>query len=104
MKQQITDLIHDAEALEKLYRSNKPEFTRAFQETDFKEETELIRFWKIRLSSASAVVSNFSASGLIEVILIALLTAFLVKIPELFFAVDKDFYYPVILPSLLSVA
>jgi hypothetical protein len=53
MKEKIEEAIKDAGALENLYRSDPGGFAPAFTEVAEKYDTELVRFWKIRLRPAS---------------------------------------------------
>lgn len=93
MKQKINDHINDPEALEKLYRENKHDFTREFPAIADTAGSELVRFWKIRLASEPATTLKFSVTDLIAVILISLLTAVLVKLPALISTIDLTFFY-----------
>jgi hypothetical protein len=49
MKQQIIQCINDAEALEKLFRKDKSGFTLDFPEASAGVDSDLVRFWQIRL-------------------------------------------------------
>lgn len=49
MKEQIIQSIHDPEALEMLFRKDKSAFTRGFPEASAGIESDLVRFWQIRL-------------------------------------------------------
>jgi len=51
MKNQITQNINDAEALEMLYRQNKRNFALDFPEASAGVDNELVKFWQIRLKS-----------------------------------------------------
>jgi len=54
MKKQILQSINDPEALEMLFRKDKNGFTLGFPEATAGIETELIRFWQIRLKKETA--------------------------------------------------
>jgi len=51
MKQQIIENINDPEALEKLFRKDKSGFTLDFTEVSAGIESNLVRFWQIRLKN-----------------------------------------------------
>ena len=51
MKQQILENLNNPEILEKLYRDNKQDFSKAFDEISNDYNSDLLRFWKIRLAS-----------------------------------------------------
>lgn len=54
MKQQIIENIVNPDNLERLYRDNKQEFRKSFSEISNDYDTELVRYWKIRLAPESA--------------------------------------------------
>jgi len=93
MKEKITDNINDPEALEKLYRANKRDFTREFSGIPGDSDSELVRFWKIRLASGPGTAKKFSVPDLAVVIVISLLTAVLVKLPAIFTAINETSFY-----------
>lgn len=93
MKKKIFDNINDPEALEKLYRENNRDFAKEFPDTPDDSDSELVRFWKIRLSYEPGNVKKFSFSDLIAVIVISLLTAVLVMLPAIFPAINETFFY-----------
>jgi hypothetical protein len=49
MKEQIVQSIHDPEALEMLFRKDKSRFIMDFPEASVDVNTDLVRFWQIRL-------------------------------------------------------
>jgi hypothetical protein len=81
--QKIKDHLHDPEALENLYRENRRAFTDAFRDIAGDDPSGLIRFWKVRLASEASGTGTFSITDLFTVILIALVTAALVKLPAI---------------------
>jgi len=93
MKHEITDNISNPEALEKLYRDNKREFTREFPEIAVDNDSELVRFWKIRLSHEAAIVKRIIVQDLYALIIISLVTAILAKLPEIFTGIDQTRFY-----------
>ena len=54
MKKQIIQSINDPEALEMLFRKDKSSFTLYFPEASAGIETDLVRFWQIRLKKETA--------------------------------------------------
>jgi len=93
MKRTITDNLHHPESLEKLYRENKREFAREFPEVTENNDSELIRFWKIRLSYEAGMVKKFIAQDLYVLMIISLVTAILVKLPKIFTGIDPSEFY-----------
>ena len=87
MRNEILKNTGDAEALEKLYNSNKKAFRAAFYEV-FPEigNTETARVWKARLEyeSGTDILKTFPLSELLIVIAVCLIPAFLIKIPAIF--------------------
>ena len=95
MKQQIIDHIGDPEILEKLYRENNSDFKKAFSEVSLENDSELVRFWEIRLTQEPVVViEKFSKSNLLAVASISLISGLLAKLPQLFNGIADDFFYP----------
>ena len=94
MKEKIRLQLDDASQLESLYRSDKQGFRTAFYEiyADIADRP-MAAFWHQRLSfkSTTAVVGN--RSDLLFLLLTALVTAFLVKLPTLF-GLNEEQYYP----------
>ena len=86
MKENIRKNIDNPEELERLYRADRKSFESDFEEVSQDiSDTELIRFWKIRLNSEKTPISlkrSFSA----DIILLGaacLISAILIKIPGL---------------------
>ena len=50
MKQRIIENLNNPDNLEKLYRDNKQDFSKSFEEIQDDNTSELVRFWKLRLS------------------------------------------------------
>ncbi|MEI6142084.1 MAG: DUF4153 domain-containing protein [Mariniphaga sp.] len=95
MKQKIIDHITDPEMLEKLYRENNSDFKKAFSEVSLENDSELVRFWQIRLTPEPVVViEKFSKSNLLAIAVISLISGLLVKLPQLFTGIADDFFYP----------
>lgn len=94
MKQRIADHISEAEILESLYQENKREFTRYFAESTHDLDSELIRFWKLRLANETEPdVKSIRTADLIAIIVISLVTGILVKLPAIFTFLDEEFFY-----------
>lgn len=93
MKQNIPDHLDDPEGLEKLYRENKREFTREFPGIAGDSDSLLVRFWKVRLAYEPEAAARFSMHDLTGVLVIALLTAVLVRLPAIFTGINETFFY-----------
>ncbi len=94
MKQQIIDSLNNPENLEKIYRSNKQEFSKIFGEISEEHNSDLVRFWKIRLTpQPESVFSGFTKRDLLIVILLSLISGFLVKLPEIFSQLQHEFFF-----------
>lgn len=94
MKEKIIAQLNDAAQLESLYRSNKQAFRTAFFEIYAEiSDRPLAEFWHQRLlvKTSPAVVGK--RSDLLFLLITALVTAFLVKLPALF-GIDEEQYYP----------
>lgn len=94
MKNRITENINNPENLEKLYQDNKQDFSKAFAEIATDYNSDLVRFWKIRLASEMDVkTKEFSRLDLLIVILLSLVTGFLAKLPAFFPQIPDEFFY-----------
>ncbi len=94
MKQQIIDHLADPEMLEKLYRENRAEFVKSFSEVSNDNDSELVRFWQIRLTPEPVVkTEKFSKPDFLAVVLLSLFSGLLIKLPELFSQIDSKFFY-----------
>jgi hypothetical protein len=94
MKNRILEYINDPEQLERLYREDKQDFSRSFAEISDEYDSDLLRFWKIRLASvAEKKAGGFLAKELFVVILLSLAIGVLVKLPVYFSDIDPDFFY-----------
>ena len=94
MKEELLAKMDNPAQLEKLYRSNKTGFKRAF-DTAYAElkGNPLVDFWHERLNYESDDVNWGMRGELVFVIIISLLAGVIAKIPH-FFAVDEDYFYP----------
>ncbi len=93
MKNNIIENIANPEILEKLYRDNKQEFCKSFEEIKDKYNSDLINFWKIRLASEMKP-KEFSKTDLLAVIILSAFGGILIKLPEIFPQINLNFYYP----------
>ena len=94
MKNGIIDNINSPENLEKLYRENKRDFRRSLEEISDDYDSDLLRFWKIRLASETERETGiFSKRDLIFVILLSLFGGLLAKIPSIFSQIDSEFFF-----------
>lgn len=94
MKQQILENLNNPEILEKLYRDNKQDFSKAFDEISNDYNSDLVRFWKIRLATQGKPEFNgFIKQDLFIIILLSLFTWLLVKLPDIFSQINIEFFY-----------
>lgn len=96
MKEKIRDHLNDPEKLEQLYRNDSNAFESAFKEVwPEKEESELLRFWKIRLDYGKLPDTERKQSLQDILILIAAccISAFLIRIPDIFNTGMSDFFF-----------
>src|SRR5690606_12207872 len=94
MQDQILSYLQQPGELEKLYRSNKSEFRRAFL-TLYPEiqGKDLAEFWHERLSEEPEAISWGSRKEVRWIVLGILAAGILAKIPRIF-SVDEEFFYP----------
>jgi len=97
MQERIRENISQPEELERIYRADKKSF-----ESDFEivypeiRETEIGRFWKIRLDYDKPVETSSELHRLDVIVLIiaCTITGFLIKLPEIFnLDLKEPFYY-----------
>lgn len=94
MKQHLIENINNPDELEKLYRENKNDFRESFKEISDDYNSDLVKFWKIRLSHETEIRTNkFSKLDLMVVILLSLLTGILAKLPAFFTQINNEFFY-----------
>lgn len=94
MENRLTKNIHNPEQLELLYREDRNRFKKEITEIAGQFDTELVNFWKIRLAKNQPEVHN----GLLKIDLaimlgISILTAILAKVPQIFPAINTEFFY-----------
>jgi hypothetical protein len=99
MKEELIKNLRNPEQLEKLYRSNKSEFTQAFNliYPEFKDQLN-IQFWNERINYKEEKVFQFSSKEFKVVLLLVVLAGLLANIsnfsfinPELFFSRNTSF-------------
>ena len=96
MMKSIRENISQPEALENLYRADKVSF-----KTDFEliypeiQDSEIAKFWKIRLAFDQPEEKTISFNKLDTILLIitCLFTGFLIKLPEIFSIDLKEFFF-----------
>lgn len=94
MKKQIADNIQSPEKLEELYRLNKVEFRKSFQEISENYNSDLVHFWKLRLSGKIKDEGNsFKMNDLFLLVLISVLTGILMKIPAIMNMEKTELFY-----------
>lgn len=87
MKGKIIEFIQNPEQLEQLYRDDRKAFEKGFEEAlpDL-EESEMSKFWKIRLEydKRPGLMQQILPADIFVLIGACMLVAFLIKIPEIF--------------------
>ncbi|MFA6087793.1 hypothetical protein [Mucilaginibacter sp.] len=94
MKDEILAHINDPGQLEKIYRTNKGNFKRAFSTLypELKGNT-LADFWNERLKYESDEINWGTSRELLFVIIASLMAGIIAKLPA-FFSINEDFFYP----------
>ncbi|MDO9339424.1 MAG: hypothetical protein Q7T72_02735 [Bacteroidales bacterium] len=96
MIEKIKENINNPEKLEKLYRDDRKSFESGFEKVYSEiENSEMAKFWKIRLDfdKAPDKIKRFSGSDIFIMIAVCLLAGFLIKIPGLFNIDLKNFFF-----------
>ena len=91
MKQQIIENINNPDKLEELYRDNKQQFSNSFNEISGNYNTDLVRFWKIRLSPEYQ--AGFLKTDILVVLILSLFTGLMVKLPGIFDQIQTEAFY-----------
>ena len=93
MKDEILSNLDNPAQLEKLYRTDKPGFQRAFRAL-FPEikDSPLIRFWNERLNYSNEEISWGTNKDLLFVIVASFLAGIIAKLPA-FTPLDEQFFY-----------
>jgi hypothetical protein len=94
MKDEIITHLNDPRQLEKLYRTNKMLFKRAFS-TLYPElrGNSLADFWNERLTYESDEISWGTGRELVFILIACLVAGLIAKMPA-FFNIDEEFFYP----------
>ena len=94
MKEQIRTNLEQPAELEKLYRSDKAGFKRAFNSLypEVKDNV-LAGYWNERLNFTSDEISWGSRNELIFIIIASLVAGLIAKLPAIF-SINEDFFYP----------
>jgi hypothetical protein len=97
MKEKIKDNIGNPEELERLYHEDRKSFESGFEEVQSETgNSELTRFWRIRLNYEKAPdrIKKFLWSDILILVVSCLISGFLIKIPNLFaFDLHKFLFY-----------
>lgn len=94
MKHRIIESINSPDNLERLYRENNQDFARAFGELSPDYDSELVRFWKVRLApEMESEVKGLLKLDLLVVIILSLVSGLLVKLPDVFPQIDHEAFY-----------
>jgi hypothetical protein len=104
MKDQIMQNINDPETLEMLFRKDKSGFTLDFPEASAGIESDLVRFWRIRLNKETAGQAHqllILKSDLWTVAILSLVIALLVKSHLLFGYMTMEDYWFRHLPTIV---
>ncbi len=94
MKNRIISSLPDHEALEKLYREDKNAFTDAFPHIAEDNDSELVRFWKLRLEPEIPIPAGaLFRTDLLVAAVVAAIVALGVLLPSFFGGMDRDLFY-----------
>ena len=94
MKDQIIQNLHDPEMLEILFRKDKTAFMRDFNEATRGIDTELVKFWQIRLKVTEQIRPQPALKkGLMTVAVISLILALLARLPLVIFGMTPEDFY-----------
>ena len=91
LKSPVADHLQDPEALENLFRQDESAFRRSFAEAAQGQDSELIRFWRLRLAP-DAVATSVDRGALLTVLALALLTGTALKLPR-FLDIDQESFF-----------
>lgn len=94
MKNEILKYFNNPAQLEKLYRSDKPAFKRAFNFLYPELKDKIIAgYWNERLNFTSEVIFGGTHRDLIFVFIASLLAGIIAKLPA-FLPIEENFFYP----------
>ena len=107
MREILLNNLHDADKLEKLYRSNSSEFAKAFNSVypEIKDD-QLAQYWHARLSYERSEISWGTKKDWIFIFLASLLAGLIAKTPAIF-NIKPEFFYTrnigfIVFPALAS--
>ncbi len=93
MKEQILSNIDNPAQLERLYRTDKPAFTRTFNDLyPQMEDNLLVRFWNERLSFTNAAEVNSGRKELLFVVMASFIAGMVAKLPQILGIAEDVFY------------
>jgi hypothetical protein len=94
MKEEILNHLNETDYLEKMYRSNKSQFKREFNELyPSIKESSLAGFWNERLNYEGDEISWGKKDDLIFVLIASVIAGIVAKMPAIL-NISEDFYYP----------
>jgi hypothetical protein len=94
INQQIIDNLHSPEELEKIYREHKREFSDFFKNNEGNYDSELYRFWQVRLAAETSYSRHKALkSDIIFLMLVSLFSGLLLKLPDFFAQLDENSFY-----------
>ncbi|MCF7823727.1 MAG: DUF4153 domain-containing protein [Candidatus Marinimicrobia bacterium] len=94
MKNKIKENINNPEVLEQLYQQNKQDYSKSFTELSEEYNSDLVKFWKIRLAHETDIkAQEFSKPDLLIVLLLSLVTGLLAKLPTILSQINTEFFY-----------
>lgn len=94
MKLRIIENINNPEMLEKLYRENKNDFEKSFSVISETYNSELVNFWKLRLSEdKESNLIKISRNDFFAILIITLITGVLLKLPEIIPNLNPETFY-----------
>jgi len=94
MKDRVIENINNPETLEQLYQQNKQVFLSSFAEISEDYNSDLVKFWKIRLAQETEIkTKEFSKLDLLVVLLLSVVTGLFAKLPAIFQQINTEFFY-----------
>lgn len=92
MQQKIIENINNADNLENLYRTNKKNFKAAFLAIADNYDTDLVKFWKIRLSTQTSH-RKFEIEDFRAIFILSIFSWLIIKIPDFFTQINKEEFF-----------
>ena len=94
MQDRIIENIHHPEHLEQLYRENRKAFSESFAQIQEEYDSELVRFWKIRLAEGNEWKSiNLVSKDVWMLVFLALVSWVLIKLPAIWVQINEELFY-----------